>query len=284
MFLTDFGVIITGGGTGIGKVVAKVCVAAGADVVIAGRTVTSLSQAAAELAIVGKGQIITQTADVSKPGDVDDLIATAYERIPHIGAVINAAAIQGPVGELDQTRPEDWAEVIQVNLIGTMLVSRSILPHFRKRGSGRIINFSGGGATAPRAKFSAYGASKAAVVRFTETLAQELQGTGILVNAIAPGAVNTRMLDEVLAAGPERAGQAAHDEALKQQANGGTSAECAASLCLKLLSPEAEGITGKLLSAVWDPWESLESWKDKVIGNDIYTLRRITPGDRGVTF
>ena len=88
---------------------------------------------------------------------------------------------------------------------------RAVLPLLREQGYGKIINLSGGGATAPLPRISAYAASKAAVVRMTETLAEELNGRGVDVNAIAPGALNTRMLDEVLEAGPEKVGKAFYE-------------------------------------------------------------------------
>jgi len=129
---------------------------------------------------------------------------------------------------------------------------------------------------------SAYAASKAAVVRFTETLAVECAGADIDVNAVAPGAMNTRMLDQVLAAGPERIGEALYERVLQQKANGGAPPERAADLCVFLLSSRSDGIRGKLISAVWDPWETLAERRRELGETDVYTLRRIVPGDRGM--
>jgi 3-oxoacyl-[acyl-carrier protein] reductase len=151
----------------------------------------------------------------------------------------------------------------------------------RQQKSGKIIVLSGGGATQPMPGFSAYAASKAAVVRLTETLADELRDDHIDVNAIAPGALNTRLLDEVLAAGPDKVGQAFYDRSVKQKAEGGTSLEKGAALCAFLLSPESDGVTGRLLSAVWDPWADLPARRDELAKSDIYTLRRIVPKERG---
>ena len=94
-----------------------------------------------------------------------------------------------------------------------------MLPHFRAQRYGKIILLSGGGATKPMPFLSAYAASKAALVRFGETLADEVRDAGIDVNAVAPGALNTRLLDEVLEAGPAAVGQAFYEQSLKQKAD-----------------------------------------------------------------
>jgi 3-oxoacyl-[acyl-carrier protein] reductase len=120
------------------------------------------------------------------------------------------------------------------------------------------------------------------VVRFGETLAEELREAGIDVNSIAPGALNTRMLDEVLKAGPENVGQSYYDASLRQKESGGAPIERAADLCVYLGSSEGNGITGKLISAVWDPWMNFETHRRDLQDTDIYTLRRIVPSERGL--
>src|SRR5262249_51177387 len=160
-----------------------------------------------------------------------------------------------------------------INLLGVVLMCRHALPIFRRQRYGKLVNLSGGGATSPLPRISAYAASKAAVVRLTETIAEETAGTGIDVNAIAPGALNTRLLDEVLEAGPERVGARFYENAVKQKAGGGAPLEKGADLCVFLLSGASDGITGRLISAVWDPWRDLGSRKDQLRGSDIYTLR-----------
>ncbi|HEY3453133.1 MAG TPA: SDR family oxidoreductase [Bryobacteraceae bacterium] len=284
--LAGRGVLIMGGCGGIGKVIARVCTTAGADVAICGRGLRALEDMKLELeAIAQRGQRISiVAADVSDRNAVAQLVSTVKAQIPSLSGLVNAAGILGPMGNLDEVDVDEWIETIQVNLIGTMLLCRAVLPHFRARGYGQIINFSGGGATSPRPRFGAYAASKAAVVRFTENLARELDGTGIFVNAIAPGAVNTRMLQEVLEAGPAKVGESAYRDALKQKTSGGTPAEKAAALCVMLLADQSDGVSGRLISAVWDPWASLPAHKDELAQSDIYTLRRIVPADRGLNW
>jgi NAD(P)-dependent dehydrogenase (short-subunit alcohol dehydrogenase family) len=284
--LAGRGILVTGGNSGIGKVVARACIGAGADVAICGRSASSLEAAKTELQVITRDEqrVSAIAADVSDPEAVRRLVSAVTMQIPNLSGLVNAAGILGPKGDLDEVDLDEWVATIQVNLIGTMLPCRAVLPRFRAQGYGQIINFSGGGATSPRPRFSAYAASKAAVVRLTENLAQELEGTGVFVNAIAPGAVNTRMLEEVLEAGPEKVGESAYRDALKQKTSGGTPAEKAAALCVMLLAGDSGGVTGRLISAVWDPWKSLHERKEELARTDIYTLRRIVPADRGLNW
>jgi 3-oxoacyl-[acyl-carrier protein] reductase len=131
---------------------------------------------------------------------------------------------------------------------------------------------------------SAYAASKAAVVRFGETLAEEVREFGITVNAVAPGALKTRLLDEVLQAGPDKVGRAFYDLTLEQKEKGGAPIERAGALCVFLSSDRSAGITGKLLAAQYDTWETLDERVAELRDSDVYTLRRIVPGDRGKTW
>jgi NAD(P)-dependent dehydrogenase (short-subunit alcohol dehydrogenase family) len=131
-------------------------------------------------------------------------------------------------------------------------------------------------------RLSAHAASKAAVMRLTETLAEELREFSIDVNAIAPGALNTRLLQEILSAGPEAVGKEFYQKSLKQRDSGGVPPEKAARLCVYLASEMSDGITGKLISAQWDPWENLHKFREQLADSDIYTLRRIVPEDRGL--
>jgi 3-oxoacyl-[acyl-carrier protein] reductase len=173
---------------------------------------------------------------------------------------------------------------VRVNLLAPAALCAAAIPHLKARGRGKIINISGGGATSPRANFTAYACAKTALVRLTETLAHETGGMGIDVNAVAPGAMPTRMLAEVVAAGPERAGSREHQQAQQHEAKGAEVLERAAALCLFLASRRSDGITGRLISAQWDDWQSLPQHREELSASDIYTLRRIVPADRGKTW
>jgi 3-oxoacyl-[acyl-carrier protein] reductase len=170
---------------------------------------------------------------------------------------------------------------MDINLFGVLLPCRAVIPHFKKAVHGKIIILSGGGATNPLPQISAYAASKAAVVRLMETLAEELRKFKVDVNAIAPGALATRLVDEVLAAGPEKVGAAFYEKNKTWKEKGATPLEFGAALAVYLASPESDGITGKLISAQWDPWKTMHEHREELATSDIYCLRRIVPEDRG---
>jgi len=276
-------ILITGASQGFGLAVADRCLAEGADVAICARSRAELEQAAAGLrAQAGPGQrVAAAVADVANPSALEALVADATRELAGLDGLVNNAGVYGPKGPIEEVDWAEWVKAIEINLMGTVLACRAVLPAFRQRGWGKIVNLSGGGATAPLPRLSAYAASKAAVVRFTETLAEELHGTRIDVNAVAPGALNTRLLEEVIAAGPDKVGEAFYQRSLRQKADGGAPLEKGAALCAFLLSADSDGITGRLLSAVWDPWSDLPARRAELEKSDIYTLRRIVPKDRG---
>lgn len=275
--------LITGASQGFGLAVARAFVDEGAEVMLCARGEDQLQRARAELSRrAGENvRVLALTADVSVPADVQRLVTTTLDAFGGLEILVCNAGVYGPKGPLQDVGWAEWSQTIAINLMGTVLVCKAVLPHFQDRRYGKIVLLSGGGATKPLPYLSAYAASKAAVVRLGETLAEEVREVGIDVNAVAPGPLNTRLLDEVLDAGPTRVGRAFYEQALKQKQQGGTPMERAASLCVFLASPASDGITGRLISAVWDPWETLSEHLDELRDSDIYTLRRIVPRDRG---
>jgi len=275
--------IITGASQGLGKAIAKAYVEAGASIYICARNGEKLHETKTELMqFAGSGQkIIAATADVSRPGQSAKLASDAVTAFGHIDILVNNAGVYGPAGLLEDIDWDAWVRAIEINLYGTLLMCRAVLKHMKANGYGKIINLSGGGATNPMPRLSAYAASKAAVVRMTETLALEVSDYHIDVNAIAPGALNTRLLDEVIAAGPEKVGQDFYNRMLKIKEEGGTPLEKGAELCVYLGASESDGVTGKLISAVWDPWHEFSRHMEDLKETDIFTLRRIIPRDRG---
>lgn len=285
MELSGHRAIITGANRGLGISIANAFVDAGANVLLTARDGKLLDSAASD--IRKRAQRAGQKVE-TLPGDVSDesFCTTAASRLSdlpgNVSVLVNNAGILGPAGLLEEADWTEWMDTIRINVFGTALMSRAVLPMMRKDGYGKIINLSGGGATAPMPRFSAYAASKAAVVRLTETLAHELTGTKIDVNAIAPGALNTRMLTDVLEAGPEKVGKEKYEQALKQRDAGGAPPEKAAGLAVFLASAKSDGITGRLISAVWDDWAHLPEHRERLAKGDIFTLRRILFEDRPV--
>jgi 3-oxoacyl-[acyl-carrier protein] reductase len=276
--------IITGANQGLGHEIASAFVQEGCSVLLMARGHERLAEVEAALrrAAPCSDQVIaSHAADVSRPEDCAAAIAVAAKRLPGLTVLVNNAGIYGPMGPVEENDWDEWSQAIAINLFGTVLMCRAVLPALRAGRYGKIINLSGGGATAPLPRMSAYAASKAAVVRFTETLAEEVRDSGIDVNAIAPGALNTRLLEEVLAAGPERVGKAFYEKSLKQRDSGGTPLARGAELAVFLASPASDGISGRLISAVWDDWAGLPARQEELRRSDIYTLRRIVPEDRG---
>ncbi len=284
--LTGRTALITGAAQGLGGAIARAYAREGASLGLCARSAGALEDTRDQLRRVAEpgARIEAWTADISKPADVRAFTQNAFKAFGRIHILVNNAGIYGPMGPAESVDWDAWVEAIQVNLMGSVLMCRALLPHFREHRYGKIVQLSGGGATAPLPGISAYAASKAAVIRFAETLARETAEAGIDVNAIAPGALNTRLLDEVLEAGPAKVGDAFYKKALQQKDAGGTPLEKGADLAVYLASAASDGITGKLISAIWDPWEQFDAHRSDLQATDIYTLRRIVPADRGQTW
>jgi NAD(P)-dependent dehydrogenase (short-subunit alcohol dehydrogenase family) len=278
--------IITGANQGLGLEISRKYVNAGASIVMCARNGDLLTRAQKELNIgLAPGQVIeVMPADVSDLQSVEKLLKAALQRFGRIDILVNNAGIYGPMGPIEEIDWTHWIKAIEINLFGSILMCRAVLPAMKEQHNGKIIQLSGGGATNPMPNISAYAVSKAAIVRFAETLAEEVRDFNIDVNAIAPGALNSRMLDEVLAAGPEKVGQVFFDKSIKQKKSGGTGFDQGAELAVFLASDVSNGITGKLISALWDNWEHWPEHLDELRTSDVYTLRRIAGRDRGLSW
>lgn len=276
--------VITGASQGLGLAIASRFVQEGASVLMCARDSAALEKARAEVAAEAQtGQeVLALAADIASEKDVQKLAATASQHWDAVDVLVCNAGVYGPKGAIDDVDWPAWMEAIQINLCGTVLCCRTFLPQLKGAPRSKILLVSGGGATKPLPFLSAYAASKAAVVRFGETLAEELRGDGIDVNSIAPGALNTRLLDEILEAGPEKVGKPFYEASLKQKESGGTPLNKGADLAVFLASAESDGITGKLISAVWDPWGEFPAHHKDLVETDVYTLRRIIPSERGL--
>jgi NAD(P)-dependent dehydrogenase (short-subunit alcohol dehydrogenase family) len=268
--------IVTGGSGGIGKIIAEFFCREGARVAIVARDKGEIAKTIREIAQVTGVTPLGISADVSDDASVRRAIAHTVKRFHHVDILVNCAGIQAPIGPFVTNTTKDWEKNIAVNLLGTVYACKAVVPHMMKKRSGAIINFSGGGATSSRPNFSAYAVAKTGVVRLTEILADELAPYHIRVNAIAPGAVNTHMLDEVLRA-DIRAGKKEMEASRKRAKVGGTPPELAAALAVFLASRDAHGLTGRLISAPWDGWKTWNKKKMKDIAQgEQFKLRRLT--------
>ena len=262
-------ILITGAGRGIGKRLAFGFAQAGAQLGLLARSKAELDLLALEIEHLG-GSALRLRADVRN----FDQVAEAAERLRisfgSIHALVCAAGVQGPIGPVAGTPPEAWAETLAVNVVGAYHACRAVLPQMIERRSGKIILLSGGGAESPRPNFAAYAASKAALARFAETLAEEVRDANIQVNCLAPGGAYTSMTDEILKA-PVEAGEREAEEAARIRATGGVAPEKQIQLALFLLSERANHISGKLIG-VTDDWRKLEHAN---LSPELYTLRRL---------
>jgi NAD(P)-dependent dehydrogenase (short-subunit alcohol dehydrogenase family) len=178
--------------------------------------------------------------------------------------------------------PLAWRKNLAVNLDGIFFAIRAFYPLLKKSARrAKVVCFSGGGSTNPRPNFAAYGVAKTGVVRLIETLAAEWGSEPPDINAIAPGAIFTRMTEQVLASGAAVAGEAEFSGASKLSTDNSAKLKKVLGLVELLLSEQGDGISGRLISAAWDPWRDLPALRAELMKTDIFTLRRIVPEDRG---
>lgn len=266
--------LITGAGRGIGRAIALAYAQEGANLALAARTHHELEQTAQEAHLLGATTGI-MPADISDSAQVEDLVRQTVAQFGTIDILVNNAGMTGPVGPLQETDVAAWIQTIQVNLIGTYLCCRAVLPVMYQHQRGKIINLSGAGATNAWRHLSAYGTSKVAVVRLTETLALELEGSNIQVNALGPGSIHTPMWEDL-----RDKAQAVGDAPLyalgqRVTSGGGASLERATALAVFLASEASGALSGRLISAVTDDVPNLPTQIQRIMASDALTLRRV---------
>jgi 3-oxoacyl-[acyl-carrier protein] reductase len=220
------------------------------------------------------GRVACYRLEVTDWNHVQTVIQQIRTDFAGIDVLVNCSGILGPIGPLEALNMAEWAKTIETNLLGSVYLARAVLPIMKGRGRGKIILFSGGGAAYGRAYFTSYSSSKAAVVRFAESLAQELETANIQVNAVAPGPVRSRMWDEMRAAG-QAGGPKLLEELKRMEETAGTTPDRAAGLVVFLASDGSNRLTGRLLSAVWDDWEHFADRMDEIAASEAFTLRRV---------
>lgn len=273
--------LITGASRGLGEVLTQGFWGDGYSLCLVARTKSDLENLKASLPHRAHQVCDIRICDLAEKCSVNDLIVYIAAEFPRLDVLVNNAAIHGPIGRFLENDFSAWQQAIQVDVLAPVALCQAAVTVMQKNSGGSIINLSGGGATGPRPNFTAYATAKAALVRFSETLAGEVRELGIRVNCIAPGAMKTAMLGEVLHQGAGLTGEREFAIASKVFTEGGASMERVAELALFLASDVSIGITGKLISAVWDDWEHWPEHLDDLSSSDVYTLRRITGRDRG---
>jgi 3-oxoacyl-[acyl-carrier protein] reductase len=274
-FLLFMRLLLTGSSSGIGRALAERLLAHG-------HQVWGLARSDQQDFAAQNPAFRASRCDVAEWTQVSAAANDVSATWGHLDALVCCAGLQGEVGPALATDPEKWSATVRANLDGTYFALRAFAPLLRAAPRrAKIVCFSGGGATKPRPNFSAYGVAKTGVVRLVETIAEEERDRPLDINALAPGAINTRLTDEVLALGPAVVGTAEFAAAQKQKSSGGGSLEKALACVEWLLSPASDGISGRLLAAPWDPWPTLDARAAELAPSDIFTLRRIIPEDRG---
>ena len=266
--------VITGSGRGIGRAIALAYAREGAKLVLAARSETELQETVSAVSELGAEAMAVRT-DVTSQEDTERLAHRVVERFGRIDVLVNNAGNSGPVGPLHVNDIADWVNTINVNLTGTFLVCRAVIPVMLERSGGKIINLSGAGATNAWSNMSAYCSSKAAVVRLTEVLAQELDGKGITVNALGPGSVHTSMWDRMTEQAAQAGADFIHQLGLRVTSGGGASIDECAELAVWLASSESGELTGRLISASTDDFRGLPLRIAEIMAGDAYTLRRV---------
>jgi NAD(P)-dependent dehydrogenase (short-subunit alcohol dehydrogenase family) len=262
-------ILITGAGRGIGKRLAIGLAARGARIGLLARSRGELDLAQLEIEHAG-GIALRLRADVRQAEQVLAAAERMRAQWGSIDALVCAAGVQGPIGPFLASNPADWCATVETNLFGVMQAARVVLPEMAARRSGKIVALSGGGSLTPRPNFSAYAASKAALVRFIETLAVEAADSNVQVNCMAPGGAYTSMTDEILAAG-DVAGWKEIEDARNIRMTGGIPPDKQIELACFLLAERSNHVTGKVVH-VNDDWRRLEKGQ---VNPELYTLRRV---------
>ncbi|MBK5294374.1 MAG: SDR family oxidoreductase [Acidobacteriia bacterium] len=267
--LKDKGVLITGAGRGIGKRLAIGFAGEGAKLGLLARSRAELELTQLEIEHSG-GAALRLRADVRDPEQMKAAVERMHAHFGDIHVLVCNAGVQGPVGPFLENNPKLWAETVETNLFGVMHSCAAVLPEMVERRRGKVLVVGGSGTARPRPNFTAYAASKSAVARFVETLAEELRDHNVQINCMAPGDTYTHMTDEILKAG-EKAGEKDQAEALEVRITGGTGPEKQIALALFLASERSNHVSGKLIS-VKDDWKRLENTS---VHPEVYTLRRV---------
>jgi 3-oxoacyl-[acyl-carrier protein] reductase len=241
--------LVTGGGRGIGRLIAHELSDAGMRVAVAARTADQIEATAREI------DGLAVTADVSRAEEVEAMVAATERELGPIDLLVNNAGV-GPARTLPwEEDPADWWRVFEINVLGAYLCSRAVLRGMVERGRGRIVNTGSGASYLPLGAPSSYGASKAALGRFGELLAGQVAEFGIAVFVISPGLVRTEMTEPFGDDAPW------------------TPPELAPRLVRVLAGGRADRLAGRYIHAEHDDIEALIERADEIVERDLNALR-----------
>ena len=273
MRLQDQVALITGAGRGIGRAIAQAYAREGVSLGLAARTLSELAETATQAEALGAPTCVIPT-DVTEQTEVEEMVRRTLERFSTLDILVNNAGVPGPVGPLQDNDVSYWSRTIQVNIIGVFLCCRAALPVMISRNRGKIINLYGGRGR----NLSSYGASKVAVADITATLALELEGKNIQVNALNPGSIDTRMWEET-----RDAAQAIGDVELfelgrRVTSGGGAAIERAAELAVLLAGETSNSLTGRVIQTMSEDFSTLPQRIPGIMASDACTLRLLGSG------
>ena len=263
--------LITGGGRGIGRAIARAYAAEGAMLCLAARTDGELQATAAEIRAEFGSEVATIVTDVRDREQVEHAVSQTVDRLGPIDVMVNNAGNTGEIGPLWKLDPGRWADVIAVHVLGTYYGCRAVIPAMLERSRGRIVNMSGVGGQ----NDTSYDAAKTAIVNMTENLSMELAGTGITVNAISPGSIHTRMWEEVRDMAQAAGDIEMYEKGVQVTSGKGASIERAAELAVMLGSDACGALSGRLIRAALDTFEDIPGRVDEIMASDALLLRRV---------
>jgi NAD(P)-dependent dehydrogenase (short-subunit alcohol dehydrogenase family) len=269
--LTGQVAIVTGSGRGIGKAIAQAFAAAGAAVVVTARSIDQVNEAVQLIEGEG-GSAVGLTVDVTRTDSVSGLVDATMSRFGRIDVLVNNAGVGGPFGPLYEIDIDEWRECIEIDLVGPAICAKAVLPAMLAQSSGRIINVASAAGLRGRPYAGAYSVAKTGLIRFTETLANEVKDRGISVFVIHPGSVHTAMEDRA-AASEAVAKWMPHFIPMVRQH--GVPAERPAQLCLALATGTADHLTGRFFDVGWDMNEVLAQ-ATRILEEDLGVLRVTT--------
>jgi NAD(P)-dependent dehydrogenase (short-subunit alcohol dehydrogenase family) len=260
--------LVTGGGRGIGRAIACALAQAGATVVVSSRTEFELGETVTLIQTAG-GRAFAQPADVTDRRAVDRLVRVTEQRLGMVDLLVNNAGTNVAIGPMWEIDPSLWWRDVEVNLLGTFLCIRAVLPRMIERRRGRIINIVSVSALRPTPDATAYAGAKAAVIRMTDSLAQATRPYGVNVFAVHPGTVRTAMTKYIAESVEGRRAYPGFDE---RPPEAWTPPSKVAAMCVLLASGGADGLSGRYLS-VTDDITSLACRAKDIVDEDRYVLR-----------